>query len=115
MTLYQWKSVPVEELNSLISRQVLHSDRMTIARLILKKGVIVPTHSHDSEQISMVTAGSLRFIVDGEEKIVASGETLVIPSNVPHSAEATEDSEATDVFSGRREDWIRGDDAYLRK
>jgi hypothetical protein len=28
--------------------------------------------------------------------------------------EALEDSQATDLFSGRREDWISGDDAYLR-
>jgi len=28
--------------------------------------------------------------------------------------EALEDSMATDLFSRRREDWLRDDDAYLR-
>ncbi len=40
---------------------------------------------------------------------------LRIPPDVPHSVEALEDSVAVDLFSPRREDWIRGDDAYLRK
>jgi quercetin dioxygenase-like cupin family protein len=38
----------------------------------------------------------------------------VIPGNVPHRVEALEDSVVFDVFAPRREDWIRGDDAYLR-
>jgi len=38
-----------------------------------------------------------------------------IPPHVPHSAQALEDSVAVDLFSPIREDWIRGDDAYLRK
>ena len=39
---------------------------------------------------------------------------VAIPPNAPHLVEALEDSLATDLFSPIREDWIRGDDAYLR-
>lgn len=114
MRHYQWAEIPVEQLNPLVSRQAIHTERMTIARLILKKGVVVPTHSHENEQLSMIESGSLKFVLDGVEKVVSAGETLQIPPHVPHSAEALEDTEATDVFSPRREDWIRGEDAYLR-
>jgi quercetin dioxygenase-like cupin family protein len=114
MRHYQWAAIPVEQLNPLVSRQVIHSDRMTIARLWLKQGVVVPLHSHESEQISTIETGSLKFIVDGVEQVVGAGETLEIPSHLPHSAEALEDTVAVDVFSPRREDWLRGDDAYLR-
>ncbi len=114
MQHYQWLEVPLEQLNPLLSRQAIHSDNMTIARLVMKKGALVPTHRHENEQISMVQSGVLKFVLDGREQIVAAGETLQIPGNVPHSAEALEDTEATDVFTPRREDWIRGDDAYLR-
>jgi quercetin dioxygenase-like cupin family protein len=37
--------------------------------------------------------------VDGEEQIVAGGETYVIPANAPHSVEALEDTVVMDVFS----------------
>ena len=104
-----------EAMSALVSRQVIHSDTMTLARIDLKKGALVPEHSHHNEQISMVERGAVRFVLAGVEKIVKPGDILQIPPNVPHSAEALEDSVAVDLFSPRREDWIRGDDAYLRK
>jgi quercetin dioxygenase-like cupin family protein len=114
MQHYQWDAIPVEQMNALISRQVVNGSTITIARLVLKKGAFVPLHSHINEQISTIDSGSLRFVVDGAEIIVKAGETLVIPPNVPHLAEAHEDCTATDVFSPVRQDWISGDDAYLR-
>jgi quercetin dioxygenase-like cupin family protein len=114
MKLYQWNGVPLENMSPLISRQVIHGETITIARLVLKKGSVVPLHSHINEQISTVLTGSLRFVIEGAEILVKAGESLVIPPNVPHLVEVPEDCTATDVFSPLREDWIRGDDAYLR-
>jgi quercetin dioxygenase-like cupin family protein len=47
--------------------------------------------------------------------LVKAGEVLRIPANLPHSAEAVEDTVGTDLFSPPRQDWISGDDAYLRR
>lgn len=115
MQLYEWNRVQKEQLNPLFTRQVIHGDTMTVARIQLRKGCSVPEHSHHNEQISMVEQGSLRFVLGGVEKIVKAGEVLRIPPHLPHSAEALEDCTAVDLFSPPREDWIRGDDAYLRK
>jgi quercetin dioxygenase-like cupin family protein len=115
MQLYEWDQVKKEQMNPLFTRQVIHGKTMTVARLHIRKGCSVPEHSHHNEQISMIEEGSLRFVLAGEEKIVKAGEVLQIPPHVPHSAEALEDSIAVDLFSPPREDWIRGDDAYLRK
>jgi|SRR5579872_447912 len=113
--IFQWDTVAAEQMNPLLARQVIHSQAMTIARLSLKKAAFVPEHSHSNEQISFVEVGRLRFVLGGEEQIVIAGQILRIPPDVPHSVEALEDSVAMDVFSPRREDWIRGDDAYLRR
>ena len=113
--MYRWEQIDNERMSALVSRQVIHSDTMTLARIDLKKGASVPEHAHHNEQISMVERGAIRFVLAGVEKIVRQGDILQIPPNVPHSAEALEDSVAVDLFSPRREDWIRGDDAYLRK
>ena len=115
MQLFEWNQVKKEQMNPLFTRQVIHAKTMTVARLDMRKGCSVPEHSHHNEQISMVERGSLRFVLAGVEKIVKAGEVLQIPPNVPHSAEAIEDCTAVDLFSPPREDWIRGDDAYLRK
>jgi quercetin dioxygenase-like cupin family protein len=114
MQHYQWDGIPVEKMNPLITRQTIHGASITIARLVLKKGAFVPLHAHVNEQISTIESGALRFVVGGNEIVVKAGETLVIPANVPHLAEAHEDCTATDVFTPVRQDWIDGDDAYLR-
>jgi quercetin dioxygenase-like cupin family protein len=112
--LYNWTEVPEDQLNPTISRQMIHGETMTVARLRLRKGAIVPLHHHVNEQISMVESGQLRFVIAGEECILSGGQTVTIPANAPHLVEALEDAVATDLFCPIREDWIRGDDAYLR-
>ena len=102
-------------MSPLLVRQVIHGDNLTVARLKLSKGCTVPVHSHHNEQISMIEEGALKFMIAGVEKVVKAGEVMRIPPHVPHSAEALVDSVAVDLFSPIREDWIRGDDAYLRK
>lgn len=109
------QDMPVEHLNPLIDRQFVAGDRSMLARIILRKGSIVPMHSHDNEQITYVLEGALKFVIEGKELIVRSGDILVIPSNLPHSAEALEDTVDLDIFCPPREDWIRRTDAYLRK
>jgi quercetin dioxygenase-like cupin family protein len=115
MNLYEWNRIQVERLNPQFARQVIHTETMTVARLQLLKGCFVPEHKHVNEQVSMVETGSLRFLLEGEIVVVKAGEVLRIPPNATHSAEALEDSFVVDLFSPPREDWIRGDDAYLRK
>ena len=114
MDHYNWTAIPEEIMSALLTRQVIHTEHMTIARLRIKKGAVVPLHRHINEQVTMMDAGTLRFELAGEEILVKAGETLRIPPNVPHMVEALEDSVATDLFCPPRADWIRGDDAYLR-
>lgn len=115
MQIYEWNQIEKEQLNPRVARQVIHGDTMTVARIYLAKGCLVPEHSHHNEQISMLEQGRLRFVIEGREQVVKAGEVLRIPPHIPHSAEALEDSIAVDLFSPPREDWQRGDDAYLRK
>jgi quercetin dioxygenase-like cupin family protein len=115
MKLYNWEELPAEQMNALIVRKVIHTGQMTIARLNIQKDAIVPEHSHINEQVANVERGSLLFHIGGEDQVVGAGESLVIPPNVPHAVVALEDTVVTDVFTPRREDWISGDDAYLRR
>jgi quercetin dioxygenase-like cupin family protein len=93
---------------------VIHASNLTVARISLRKGAIVPEHRHPSEQVTTLLSGRLRFRSGGEEWTLEAGEMLEIPSGVPHSVEVLEESVAIDLFSPRREDWITGEDAYLR-
>jgi quercetin dioxygenase-like cupin family protein len=114
MMVHDWTAAPGEQLTPLLSRQVIHCTTLTIARLHLQKGAVVPMHHHVNEQVTTIERGRLRFQIGGQEIELAAGQSLVIPPDLPHSVEALEDSTALDVFSPAREDWQRGDDAYLR-
>jgi quercetin dioxygenase-like cupin family protein len=110
-----WNSIPLEDLNPLFQRQFVVGQDIMLARVLMKKGCIVPEHSHHNEQLTYILEGALKFWIDGREIVVNAGETLCIPSNMPHKAEALEDTVDLDVFSPPREDWINKSDHYLRR
>ena len=113
----RWDDLAKERLNDLLERRFVHGERGMVAQLWLRKGAAVPTHSHEAEQLTYVVEGALKLWLGpegAEEHVVRTGEILVIPSNVPHRAEALEDTYDLDVFAPPRADWIEGRDAYLR-
>jgi len=110
-----WQSVKKEAMNVKLWRKVVSGEKAMVAQLGLSKDCVVPLHHHESEQISVVLQGAMKFELDGRELIVRGGEVLVIPSNLPHSALAIEDSTVIEVFSPIRHDWLNGTDNYLRK
>jgi quercetin dioxygenase-like cupin family protein len=113
---YKWSEVEQEALKGTITRRLITGDAVMIGEILFKKGDEVPRHSHHNEQITYIISGALKFILgeEGKETIVRTGEVLVIPPHVPHSALALEDTVDLDVFSPPREDWLAKTDAYLR-
>jgi quercetin dioxygenase-like cupin family protein len=110
----RWNDVAKEKLNPLLDRQMIVGDELMLARILLKKGCVVPEHSHVNEQLTWVVEGALKFWIDGKEIVVRAGEVLCIPSNMPHKAEALEDCVDMDIFYPPRQDWLNKSDAYLR-
>jgi quercetin dioxygenase-like cupin family protein len=110
-----WKDVELETLNPLLDRQMVYGDKVMLARVLLKKGCVVPEHSHENEQVTYILEGALRFWIDGKDIVVRQGEVLCIPAHMPHKAEAVEDTVDLDVFYPPRQDWIDKTDSYLRK
>lgn len=109
--------MPKEQVSDMLDRRLITGKRMMLSHVYLKKGCIVPQHSHENEQLTYILSGALKFWI-GEEKreqIVREGEVLVIPSNVLHMAEALEDTLDVDVFDPPRQDWLDKTDDYLRQ
>jgi quercetin dioxygenase-like cupin family protein len=115
MNYTSWDDVPTEVLSECISRKVITGERAMVAQVFIAKGGVVPTHHHESEQITYILDGALKFEIEGREIVVRKGEVLHIPSNVPHRAVALEDTVDLDIFSPIRVDWLTGQDHYLRK
>jgi quercetin dioxygenase-like cupin family protein len=109
-----WNSVELEDLNPLLQRQFVVGQKIMAARVLLKKGCVVPEHSHHNEQITYILEGALKFWIDGKKIVVKAGEVLAIPPHMPHKAEALEDTVDLDIFNPPRADWINKTDQYLR-
>jgi quercetin dioxygenase-like cupin family protein len=117
-TLHRWEAIPREQLNEKLQRRLITGDRMMIAHIYLKKGCVVPRHQHENEQITYVLEGALRFWLgtdQAQQVDVRAGEVLHIPGNLPHKAEALEDTLDVDIFDPPRRDWLDGTDHYLRQ
>lgn len=117
VTWHRWADIPKEALSDVLERRLITGDRVMLAHVYLKKGAIVPRHSHENEQITYILEGGLRFWIGEDEAEIIDvlpGEVLHIPSLVPHKAEALEDTLDVDIFSPPRQDWLDKTDDYLR-
>ena len=115
---HRWNDVPREQVTPQLSRRLVTGERVMVAQVDLTRGCIVPKHAHVHEQITYVVEGWLRLRVgdDGAESYdLRPGDVICLPSNVPHAAEALEDTRVLDVFSPPREDWLNRTDDYLRR
>ena len=112
---YKWGDVVRENVTEMLSRRVVTGEREMVAQISMKKGCYVPRHQHDSEQMTYVLTGALKFCIGGKEITVRENEILHIPSSVPHDAFALEDTFELDVFSPIRQDWIDHTDDYFRR
>jgi len=115
---YRWTDIPKETVTDQLSRRLITGERMMLAHVYLDRGCIVPKHAHENEQLTYILEGALRFWIgedEDEEVVVRAGEVLHIPSNVPHKAEALEDTLDVDVFSPPREDWLNHTDSYFHR
>jgi len=118
VTFYRWTDMPKETVSDMLDRRLITGDRIMLTHVYLKKGAIVPQHSHENEQITYILEGGLRFWIgpDQSQMIdVLAGDVLHIPSMVLHKAEALEDTVDVDIFSPPRQDWLDKTDDYLRR
>ena len=116
--LFRWDDIPRERVTDEIDRKLITGDRIMLAHVFLKQGSVVPMHSHDNEQLTYLLGGALKFWIGAENAepiVVREGEVLHIPSNVPHKAEALEDTLDVDIFSPPRQDWLDGTDSYFHR
>jgi quercetin dioxygenase-like cupin family protein len=104
--LHRWDEIALDKVTEMLSRKIVSGDREMLVQVYIKRGCLMPLHAHESEQMTYVLQGALKFIVAGEEITVREGEVIHIPSHVQHQAEALEDTFELDVFSPPRADWL---------
>jgi quercetin dioxygenase-like cupin family protein len=103
--LHRWDEIALDKVTEMLSRKVVAGDQEMLVQSYVKRGCLVPRHRHDSEQMTYVMQGALKFVVAGEEVTVREGDVLHIPAGVEHQVEALEDTFELDVYSPGRTGW----------
>src|SRR5437667_9817385 len=85
---FQWNDVELETLNPLLQRQLVVGHEVMLARVLLKKGCVVPMHSHVNEQLTYILVVAMKFLFDGLEYFVHAGVDLTILPNISKQADA---------------------------
>jgi unsaturated pyranuronate lyase len=115
MQTYTWDTVIAEQLTNNIRRRMIAGTKEMMVRWEFDKGAVAARHSHPHEQIVVMVEGRLKLIVGGAERILGPDDIVVIPPDIPHEAEALEDTVVIDIFSPPREDFLSGGPpAYLQ-
>lgn len=83
----------------------IHSENMTVAFNVLKKGAIVPDHTHLHETIDFVMEGSLDMKINGQTTRMEAGTVARVPSNILHGAYAVTDCKVINIFYPARDDF----------
>lgn len=102
VAVYKWAELEEDNPIPLLTRRKVSGEKALVARVRLEKGCEVAMHSHVSEQMGVVVSGHLRWTIGGSSRKVfemRGGEVIHLPSNVPHSVFALEDSEVFDILS----------------
>jgi len=77
--------------------QVAAGERASLQHFRIEPGATVDRHAHEHEQLGWLAAGSLVFLLDGEEVRVEAGDSYAIPGGERHGAANRGDEDAVGV------------------
>ena len=102
-----WASIPAVRIAEGIERQLFWGDRVMVCRLRIAPHTVTAVHSHPHEQITMVERGRVRYIIEGQERVLEQGDMLHLPSGISHGATMLDEEVVLiDIFSPLREDFL---------
>lgn len=96
---------PVYAFPGIARRTLIWGDQAMLIQNCFTAGAGVPEHAHPQEQVSYVLEGSLVVEMQGVTYVLNAGDSLVMPSNVAHSARSPEGGVVIEVFAPPREDF----------
>ena len=102
-----WSSIPVEQLEPGIERQMIVGENLMICRLRIGPNIVTPAHGHPHEQMTIVERGRVLFTIGDEQRIAQPGDVLHFPPGTWHGATMLDEEVIlVDIFSPIREDFL---------
>jgi len=98
-------------LEGIQRKTLVFGESTLMSEFKLKKGSIIPPHSHPEEQIGYLVSGQVRFSVGSEQIVCNPGDSWCFGGDEEHAVEVIQDSLVVEVFSPVREEFLPTDSA----
>jgi quercetin dioxygenase-like cupin family protein len=95
-----WDALEFEAVTEMVSRREISAGGQSLVQTYLRKGSIVPLHTHGGDQWITILQGSVALVVSGEKMTMREGEVLRIPAGAPHELQALDDTLVLDFRTG---------------
>ncbi|MEO8291299.1 MAG: cupin domain-containing protein [Gaiellaceae bacterium] len=108
MKAVRWEEIPDEPVRPGIRRRGFGTKDVLLVLNHCEPGMDLRPHSHEFDQIAMITKGRAIYHIGEEANEVGPGSLLLIPAGVEHYIEPLGDEvvENIDVFAPAREDYM---------
>ena len=101
-------AVKATDLGGGVSRKILaYNDDIMSVEVKFEKGAVGAMHTHPHTQISYVLEGKFEAEIGGEKAIIAKGDTYCVAPDVPHGVVCLEAGALLDIFTPKREDFLK--------
>ena len=107
MPAYTWDDIPDEPVRPGVRRRAFGTDDVMLVMNHCEPGMEPRPHSHDFDQIALITKGRAIYHIGDEDNDVGPGSIMLIPAGVEHWIEPTgnETVHNIDVFAPARSDY----------
>ncbi|MGE7602951.1 cupin domain-containing protein [Peribacillus sp. NPDC097675] len=102
---------PVQAGEGVIRKLLAAEGSLMMTEVCFQKGAVGVIHSHPHEQVSYIVAGSFEFNLNGTKQVMHIGDSVYIPTKIPHGVVALEENSIIlDIFTPQREDFLLNED-----
>ncbi len=98
---------PLIDLGEGVTRRILaYNEQIMAVEVAFRQGARGAVHTHPHTQMSYVLSGRFSYSIEGEETLLGPGDSIVVPSGLPHGTLCLEEGILLDVFTPMREDFL---------
>ncbi len=91
-----------------VTRQIMgYNDDIMLVKVKFEQGAIGTPHTHPHTQTTFVASGKFEFTIDGEMRIVSTGDGLYMAPNILHGCRCIEAGVLIDTFAPMRKDFLK--------
>ena len=108
--VYHAEALPQAAGEGVTRRVLAYTDGLMCVENTFEKGAIGALHHHPHTQITYVVSGQFEFTINGEKKIVNSGDAQLKRDSIEHGGVCLKEGILLDIFTPMREEFVQDQD-----